>query len=104
MLEGQEQTHKLRTPNSLYGPGLVSPLQSLPEQMWPALLCPSNQDPYAIPALKKCLELDPNNLTALMALAVSYTNENLQLQACHTLKAESMMDVQKSSAYKHVII
>lgn len=44
------------------------------------------QDPQAIAALKKCVSIDPTNLTALMALAASYTNENYQNQACRALK------------------
>lgn len=44
------------------------------------------QDTQAIIALKKSLALDPKNLTALMTLAASYTNENFQNQACHALK------------------
>ncbi|XP_039298809.1 peroxisomal targeting signal 1 receptor [Nilaparvata lugens] len=44
------------------------------------------QDCQAIIALKKSLSLDPKNLTALMTLAASYTNENFQNQACHALK------------------
>lgn len=36
----------------------------------------NEQDPQAIPALIKCVELSPTCLPAYMALGVSYTNEN----------------------------
>ncbi|KAJ2718520.1 hypothetical protein GGI07_005713, partial [Coemansia sp. Benny D115] len=41
----------------------------------------NEQEPSAIAALRKAVELDPNALDAHLALAVSYTNEGYQMDA-----------------------
>ncbi len=46
----------------------------------------NEMDRSAIAALKRTLDLDPGNAPAQMALAVSYTNESYQAQACHVLQ------------------
>ncbi|KAM4659288.1 PEX5-related protein isoform 4-T4 [Amazona ochrocephala] len=46
----------------------------------------NENEPAAIVALQRCLELQPNNLKALMALAVSYTNTGHQHEAYQALR------------------
>nr|SVE75092.1 EOG090X054E [Daphnia dolichocephala] len=66
-------------------------LQKDPEHIkaWEVLgltLAENEQDPGAIAAYKRCVALEPTNLVAIMGLAVSYTNESYQLQACQALE------------------
>lgn len=54
-------------------------------------LAENEQDPGAITAYKRCLALEPTNLVAIMGLAVSYTNESYQLQACQALEVNEII-------------
>ncbi|KAJ3072180.1 Peroxisomal membrane signal receptor PTS1 [Podochytrium sp. JEL0797] len=45
----------------------------------------NEKEDAAIAALQRSVQLDPENLEALMALSISYTNESLELQAYATL-------------------
>uniref|UniRef100_A0A8C5R014 Peroxisomal biosis factor 5 like n=1 Tax=Leptobrachium leishanense TaxID=445787 RepID=A0A8C5R014_9ANUR len=53
----------------------------------------------AIVSLQRCLQLQPNNLKALMALAVSYTNIGHQQEAYEALKSW----IKQNPRYKHIV-
>lgn len=59
----------------------------------------NEQDRFAIPALKKCMALSPDNLVALMALAVSYLNESSKVLAYDTL----LQWLRKNPRYSHLV-
>ncbi|KAI2663569.1 PEX5-related protein [Labeo rohita] len=53
----------------------------------------------AIVSLQRCLELHPNNLQALMALAVSLTNTGMRQEACEAL----LSWIRHNPKYKHLL-
>ncbi|XP_057193116.1 PEX5-related protein isoform X1 [Triplophysa rosa] len=53
----------------------------------------------AIVSLQRCLELHPNNLQALMALAVSLTNTGMKQEACEALLGW----IRHNPRYKHLL-
>ncbi|XP_029282873.1 PEX5-related protein-like [Cottoperca gobio] len=54
----------------------------------------------AIVSLQRCLELRPNNLPALMALAVSFTNSGMPREACDALRR--WISHNPNPRYKHL--
>jgi hypothetical protein len=66
-------------------------------------LAENEQDPGAITAYKRCLALEPTNLVAMMGLAVSYTNESYQLQACQALEVSVFLNYAMQAIFELVI-
>ncbi|XP_051232009.1 PEX5-related protein isoform X4 [Dicentrarchus labrax] len=79
-------------------PSSVSPH----EKAWQVLgttQAENENEQAAIVSLQRCLELHPNNLPALMALAVSLTNTGMRNDACEAL----LRWVRHNPKYKHLL-
>nr|XP_020480893.1 PEX5-related protein-like isoform X3 [Monopterus albus] len=60
----------------------------------------NENEPAAIVSLQRCLELHHNNLPALMALAVSFTNSGMQWEACDALHCW----ISHNPRYQHLVL
>ncbi|KAM6962874.1 PEX5-related protein [Aplochiton taeniatus] len=83
----------------LEGAILQDPQDSEAWQVLGTTQAENENEQAAIVSLQRCLELHPNNLPALMALAVSLTNTGMRQDACEAL----LRWLRHNPKYKHLL-